>query len=190
MRKQVLRSVLGVVAVGVVGFVALVSTRPSTFHIERSIDVAAAPERAFVQVNDFHAWSTWSPYEKLDPALSRSFAGPASGVGAVYAWNGDKAGAGKMTIERSDAPTRIEIRLEFTKPMAATNRATFTFEPKGATTRVTWAMDGANSFLGKAASLFFDMDKLVGGDFERGLATMKANAEANAPVAGSASNAR
>ncbi|MDB4996203.1 MAG: hypothetical protein JWM74_3635 [Myxococcaceae bacterium] len=168
---------IGVGAVVVV-FVLVVATRPSAFHIERSITMAAHPESAFAQVNDFHAWPTWSPYEKMDPEMKRSYEGAASGTGAIYMWSGDgKAGEGKMTIEKSDKPSLVAIKLEFTKPFQATNAATFTFVPVAEGTKVTWAMDGQNNFVGKAFSLFMDMDKLVGSDFERGLAAMKANAE-------------
>ena len=166
------------VGAAIVVFVLVVATRPSTFHVERSITMAAHPESAFVQVNDFHAWATWSPYEKLDPQMKRSFEGAPSGSGAIYAWAGnDKAGEGKMTIEKSDKPSLVVIKLEFTKPFAQTSTATFTFVPVAEGTKVTWAMDGESNFVGKAFSLFVNMDKLLGSDFERGLAAMKANAE-------------
>lgn len=175
-KKKVLRSALiGVVAaVGALG--VAIATRPSTFHVERSITMAAPVDHAFARVNDFHAWSTWSPYEKLDPQLKRTFEGPRSGIGASYSFSGDKVGAGRMTIEKSD-PARVVIKLEFFKPFEAVNTATFTFTPTGDGTKVTWAMDGENGFVGKAASLVFDMDKLVGGDFEQGLVALKAEAE-------------
>ena len=175
-KKKMLRSALiGVVAaVGVLG--VAIATRPSTFHVERSITMAAPADQAFARVNDFHAWSTWSPYEKLDPQLKRTFEGQRSGTGAIYSFSGDKVGAGRMTIEKSD-PSLVVIKLEFFKPFEAVNTATFTFTPTEDGTKVTWAMDGENSFAGKAASLVFDMDKLVGGDFERGLVALKAEAE-------------
>ena len=166
---------LGVV---VLVFVLVVATRPAAFHIERSISIAAPPESAFVHVNDFHAWAAWSPYEKLDPGMKKTFAGAPSGQGAVYSWVGSpKVGEGRMTIEKSDAPSVISIKLEFFKPFTATNVATFTFAPDAGGTKVTWAMDGENKFGAKAASLFMDMDRLVGTDFERGLAVLKSLAE-------------
>ncbi|HVJ88569.1 MAG TPA: SRPBCC family protein [Labilithrix sp.] len=182
-KKKVLRNVLfGIAgAVGVLGLV--IASRPSTFHVERSITIAAPPERAFALVNDLHAWTTWSPYEKLDPQMKRTFDGAASGVGAAYAWSGnDKAGEGRMTIQESEKPSRIAIRLEFMRPFACVNQATFTFTPSAEGTHVTWAMDGENNFISKTASLVFDMDKLVGSDFEHGLSSMKSIAE-NAPNA-------
>jgi uncharacterized protein YndB with AHSA1/START domain len=172
-----LRKILIGVAAVVVLLIIVVVTRPSAFHVERSIVINAPPERAFVHVNDFHAWAAWSPYEKLDPQMKKTFEGSALGTGAVYGWSGEKAGEGRMTIERSEQPSLISIRLEFSKPFAATNTATFTFVPTAGGTKVTWAMDGRNAFAAKAASLVMDMDKLVGGDFERGLASLKTLAE-------------
>lgn len=172
------RKILIGVAAVIVLFVIVVATRPATFHVERSVTIAAPPEAAFAQVNDFHAWANWSPYEKLDPAMKRTFEGGSSGVGAVYAWSGNKEiGEGRMTIEKSESPSQIAIKLEFIKPFTATNTATFSFVPGPDGTKVTWAMDGKNSFLAKAMHLIMDMDKLVGTDFERGLSAMKTVAE-------------
>lgn len=173
-----IRKILIGIAAVIVLFVLVVATRPSSFHIDRSITVAAPPESAFAQVNDFHSWAAWSPYEKVDPQLKRTYDGAPSGTGASYAWVGNaQVGEGRMTIEKSQQPTLISIKLEFFQPMAATNAATFTFLPAPEGTKVTWAMDGKNNFVCKALSLFMDMDKLVGGDFERGLAALKTVAE-------------
>jgi hypothetical protein len=172
------RKILIGVAAVIVLFVIVVATRPATFRFERSITIAAPPENAFSQVNDLHAWAHWSPYEKLDPAMKRTFDGAPSGTGAKYAWSGNKeVGEGRMTIENSDKPSQIVIKLEFIKPFAATNTATFSFVPGPEGTKVTWAMEGKNGFLAKAFHLFMDMDKMVGSDFERGLAAMKTLAE-------------
>jgi hypothetical protein len=177
------KSVLKKVGIGVLGVAALlagvIATRPSTFHVERSTVIAAKPEAAFARVNDFHAWQSWSPYEKYDPNMARSYAGPTSGNGSTYAWKGNKdIGEGKMTIVDSRQASRIAIKLEFLKPFECTNDATFTFEPQAdGTTKVTWAMDGTNTLFGKAASLVFDMDELVGGDFARGLDALKRETE-------------
>jgi len=172
------RKILIGVAAVILLFVIVVATRPATFHVERSVTIAAPPEVAFAQVNDFHAWANWSPYEKLDPAMKRTFDGAPSGLGAVYAWAGNKEiGEGRMTIEKSESPSQIAIKLEFIKPFTATNTATFSFVPAPDGTRVTWAMDGKNSFVAKAMHLVMDMDKLVGTDFERGLSAMKTVAE-------------
>jgi uncharacterized protein YndB with AHSA1/START domain len=190
-KTMVLKVLIGLaVLVGVLAFV--VSTRPATFHLERSIAIAAPPERAFAQVVDFHQWATWSPWEKLDPNMTRTYAGAPSGKGAVYSWSGSgKAGEGRMTIEEAAAPSKIGIKLEFIKPFVATNRATFTFAPTPTATgtQVTWAMDGELNFMSKAFHMVMDMDKLVGADFEKGLAAMKTNAErAASPQAASAGN--
>jgi hypothetical protein len=185
---MVRKILIGVASVAVVLGV-IVSLQPATFHVERSVVVNAPAESAFAQVNDFHAWRAWSPWEKLDPQLSRTYSGPPSGTGASYAWSGNKeVGEGRMTIERSDSPAQIAIKLEFLKPFAATNTATFTFAQSAEGTKVTWAMDGKNGFVAKAMHLVMDMDKLVGKDFERGLAALKTAAEASAKSAPEAAN--
>src|SRR5262249_18271059 len=145
------------------------------------ITIVAPPERAFTQVNDFRAWPTWSPYENKDPQMKRTLSVVPYGQGATYAWAGNNdVGEGRMTIVESTEPSRIAIRLEFLKPFAATNTATFTFVPGPDGTRVTWAMDGHNGFVGKAISLVMDMDKIVGDDFQRGLVNLKTITEAHA----------
>ena len=156
----------------------VVATRPAAFRVARSIAIDAPPEYAFSLVNDFHEWPVWSPYEKLDPGVTRTFEGPRSGTGAVYGYSGNsKVGAGRITLEKSVAPSSIALRLDFIEPFAVTNRGSFTFEREGRGTKVTWAMEGRNNFLFKAFSLVMDMDKLVGAEFERGLAAMKTAAE-------------
>jgi uncharacterized protein YndB with AHSA1/START domain len=168
----------------------VIALQPATFHIERSVAIAAPPERAFSQVVDFHQWATWSPFDKLDPDMKKTYTGAPSGVGAIYAWAGNaKAGEGRMTIEESDTPSKLGIKLEFLKPFAATSRATFTFARTATGTNVTWAMDGNNSFMSKAIHMVMNMDKLVGGDFERGLAAMKTNAERTPALTGASATA-
>lgn len=177
MLKKIL---IGVAAVLVL-FVIVVATRPADFRIERSTTIAAPAEVVFAQVNDFHAWPAWSPWEKLDPGMKRTHSGAPAGTGAVYEWQGnDDVGEGRMTIEKSDAPSTVGIKLEFIKPFAATNQTTFGFAGSGGSTKVTWAMEGKNGFAAKAMTMFMDMDKLVGSDFERGLASLKAVSEAAA----------
>lgn len=180
------KKILAGVGVVIVLFLIVVATRPNDFHVERSVMIGAPVDAAFVQVNDFHNWANWSPFEKLDPSMTRTFDGPPSGAGAGYAWSGEgKAGAGKMTITHSDkgldkhgnTPAKIGINLHFTKPFEATNTATFTFVPSATSTLVTWSMDGQHTFVSKAMCMFMDMDKMVGGDFEKGLATLKSVAE-------------
>lgn len=159
--------------------VVVIAMRPSQFHVERSATIAAPAENIFARVDDLRAWSSWSPWEKKDPHMKRTFGGPPAGIGATYSWAGDKnVGEGRMTIERSERPSLIEIKLEFYKPFAETNVARFSFVTAGDATRVTWSMDGRYNFLTKAVSMVMDMDKMVGNDFEAGLAALKAEAEA------------
>ncbi len=144
------------------------------FTVTRNALIPAAPADIFPFVNSFHEWTKWSPWEAVDPKLSRSYSGNESGVGAKYAWSGNnKAGTGTMEIVGSQEPGKIDIRLEFTKPMKAVNPTAFTFVPEGDGTRVTWTMTGENKGLGKVFALFMNMDKMVGGDFEKGLASLK-----------------
>src|SRR5439155_22281389 len=129
--------------------------------------VAGPPEVAFAEVNDFHKWSDWSPWEKLDPALKRTFDGAPAGQGAIYSWVGnDQVGEGRMTIVGTRPAQEIDIKLEFIKPWSATNQTTFTFAPDGTGTKVIWTMTGNNNFMSKAFSMFMDMDKMIGSAFE------------------------
>lgn len=171
-----------VIVAAAVGFVA---SRPDTFHVERSAQVEAPPEVAWALINDFHAWQKWSPFEKLDPNLKRTFEGADSGKGAVYAWAGnDQAGEGRMTIEETRPGELVSIKLEFLKPFAATNRATFTLVPSGSGTKVTWSMDGKNDMLAKTMSVFMDMDKMCGSAFEEGLANLNTASQGVVAAAG------
>ena len=171
---------MGLVAV-LAAFSLLVATRPAVFRIERSTAIAAPPDVVFALVNDLHEWPRWSPYEKRDPGMKREYAGAAAGEGASYRWDGnDDVGAGLLTITRSVPNERVALRLEFSRPLVATNEVAFVFEGSGDGTRVVWGMDGRNGFVGKLISLFIDMDAMVGKDFEAGLAAMKAAAEAAA----------
>lgn len=166
-------------AVVLAGFAAFVATRPADFTITRSAAIAAPAPVVFGLVNDFHQWSAWSPWAKLDPAMKETFAGAASGTGAIYSWEGNsEVGAGRMTIEESRPAEQIRIKLEFLKPFAAVNMADFAFKPESGQTTVTWTMTGKNNFVSKAVCLFMNMDKMVGGQFETGLAKMKSVAEA------------
>jgi hypothetical protein len=172
-----LRNILIAVALIVVAFVVLVALQPSEFRISRTATIDAPAPVVFEQVNDFHKWS-WNPWGKIDPAMKQSYEGAPSGTGAVYTWAGNNSvGEGRMTITESRPYEQIRIQLEFLKPMAATNTAEFRFQPHGETTDVTWSMTGKNGFMGKAAGLFMDMEEMVGGQFEKGLADMKAAAE-------------
>jgi hypothetical protein len=162
----------------VVVFVAVVAMQPSEFRIVRSATIAAPASAVFAQVNDFHHWEAWSPWAKLDPALKQTYEGPAAGTGAIYTWAGNnKVGEGTMTLTESRPTDLIRIKLEFRRPFKATNTAEFTFKPDGNQTGVAWSMSGRNNFMAKAFCLFMNMDKMVGGDFEKGLAQMKSVVE-------------
>jgi hypothetical protein len=175
-----LKKILIVLAVAVVGFVIVVATRPADFRVSRSTAIAAPPAVVFAQVNDFHKWEAWSPWAKLDPNATNSFEGPAEGVGAKFSWAGnDKVGVGNMAITESRPSDLIRLRLEFVKPFAGTSTTEFTFQPQDGKTLVTWTMSGKNNFIAKAFSMFMDCEKMIGPDFEKGLANLKALTEAN-----------
>ena len=178
-----MKKFLAVVVVILLVLVAVISSRPATYHIERSATLSATPEAVYAHLVDFHQWDAWSPWAKLDPQMKTTFSGAASGAGAVYDWSGnDKAGQGRMTILDAEPNSKVTIKLEFIKPFASTCTAGFALAPDGPGTHVTWSMDGNNNFVGKAFSLFMNMDKAVGSDFERGLQQLGA-AAASSPAA-------
>ncbi len=169
-------AILLVVVVG--GLLAFAATKPAVFRVQRTASIKAPPEKIFPLIEDFHRWSAWSPYEKLDPEMKRSFGGAPSGKGAVYEWNGSsKVGQGRMEITDVSAPNRVTIKLDFLRPFEGHNIAEFTLDARGDSTIVTWAMHGPNRYLAKVMSLFFSLDRMVGRDFETGLANLKAAAE-------------
>lgn len=172
------KRILLVVVVLIGALLAYAATRPDSFRVERATVIKAPPAKVFALIDDFRQWAGWSPWEKLDPAMKRTHSGAASGKGAVYAWEGNgDVGAGRMEILETTAPSRVLIRLDFMKPFEATNTAEYTIQPEGEATRVTWAMYGPAPFLSKLMQVFVSMDKMVGKDFERGLANLKALAE-------------
>ena len=170
------------IAIGVVVLIAAVlgfaATRPDTFRVERAMRITAPPEKIFPLIEDFHSWGLWSPWEKKDPAMQRTYRGPERGVGSVYAWQGNSdIGKGSMRITAVTPPSRIVFALDFSEPFEAHNIAEFTLEPVGAGSEVTWAMHGPSTLMSKVIGLFLDMDGMVGADFETGLATLKSIAE-------------
>ena len=166
--------VVWIVLAAALVLVGLVATRPDTFRIARSTTIAAPPEPVFALLNDFHQWARWSPWEKLDPQMQKTFAGPPSGVGASSHWSGNKkAGEGRMTITESKPAERLVTALEFVRPFAASNVAEFVLAEAGGGVAVTWTMSGRNNFMLKAFGLFANMDKMIGKDFEEGLANLK-----------------
>jgi uncharacterized protein YndB with AHSA1/START domain len=180
MLKTILLSLLAVLVIGIAVVLILAVMKPDTFQVRRSIAINAPPERIFPLISDFRAWAAWSPWEKKDPNLKRTFSGAESGVGAVYAWEGDKnVGTGSMRIVEADAPGKVGLKLDFIKPFEAHNDVVFALQPQaaGAATNVTWTMTGPVPFFAKIIHVFFNMDRMVGGDFEAGLAALKAQAE-------------
>jgi hypothetical protein len=177
MLKKILAAVLAIVVV----LVAVVAMQPSEFRIARATTIAAPAPVVFAQVNDFHKWEAWNPWGKLDPAVKQAYEGAPAGTGAVYTWSGNsQVGAGRMTVVESRPSDLVRIKLEFFKPMAGTSMADFTFKPEGDQTAVTWTMTGTNSFVAKALGLVMNMDRMIGGQFEKGLADMKTVSEAAA----------
>jgi hypothetical protein len=173
-----LRLIALVVLLAVAGILVLAASRPDTFRIVRSTVVSASPERIFPYLNDLHLFRLWSPFEHKDPGMERAFSGPLSGPGAIYEFAGNnQIGAGRLTISGTAPPTSVTMRLDMHRPMAASNVVTFSLEPAGGGTRVTWDMQGPAPFLSKLIHLFINMERLVGNDFEAGLASLKALAE-------------
>ncbi len=163
-----------VIAVVIAAVVILVATKPDTFHIQRTASINATPDKIFPHIGDLHAWEAWSPYLKLDPAMKTRYSGAPAGIGAVYEWQGNSnAGAGRVTITDITPPNQVMIKLDMFKPFIAHNDVTFTLQAKGDATDVTWAMDGRNTIFSKVMSVFIDMDRMVGGQFEEGLANLK-----------------
>ncbi|MCE9605672.1 MAG: SRPBCC family protein [Planctomycetia bacterium] len=175
MFKKILIAFVAVIAV----FAIVVALQPEDFRIERKAVVNAPGEVVFAQVNDFHSWQAWSPWAKLDPNSKTTFEGPAAGTGAIFRWDGnDEVGQGSMTITESKPNEYLRIKLDFLKPFEATNDTEFFFRPQGAGTEVAWVMSGKNNFLGRAMCMVMNMDAMLGAQFEKGLAQMKAIAEA------------
>jgi uncharacterized protein YndB with AHSA1/START domain len=171
-----------VIVAAIAGLFGFASRKPATYAVTRSTSIDAPPEHIFRMINDFHEWAKWSPFEKLDPAMAKTFGGADSGVGSLYAWVGNKrAGAGSMHITGSKPSSHVTIDMTFLKPFKSQSTVNFTIEPSASGTRqasrVTWAMTGNNQFISKVMSVFVSMDKLIGKDFAEGLANLKREAE-------------
>ena len=171
--------ILIAVAVIVVVFVIVVALQPSEYRVARTATMSAPATAVFAQVHDFHKWEAWNPWGKIDPAMKQNYEGAPAGVGAIYKWAGNnEVGEGRMTIIESRPSDLIRVQMEFFKPFAGNGTAEFTFKPEGNQTAVTWSMTGQNNFMAKAIHLFMNMDKMIGGQFEKGLADMKLIVEA------------
>lgn len=177
---KILGIVAAVIVVAVAGILIYAATKPDAFRVQRSVAIKAPPERIVALIQDLHGWAAWSPYEKKDPAMKRTFSGAQSGKGAIYEWDGDRnVGAGRMEILEA-GPAKVVIKLDFLKPFEGHNTAEFTLLPQAdSTTAVTWAMYGPSPYIAKIMQTFFSMDKMVGTDFEAGLRSLKAVAERN-----------
>ena len=174
MFKRLLMALLVLVA----AILGLAATKPDTFHVERRVTVKAPPEKILARLQDFRRWADWSPWERLDPAMTREFSGAPAGVGAVYEWRGnDKVGAGRMEITDITVPSHLVVKLDFVRPIEGHNTADFTLLPVGEGTEVSWAMRGPSPFISKVLQVFFSMDKMIGKDFEAGLASLKTVSE-------------
>jgi len=176
-----LEAILIALAVIVVVFLLIVAMQPAQYRVARSATVTAPAQAVFAQVNDFHKWEAWNPWGKIDPAMKHSYEGAPAGTGAIYTWVGNnEVGEGRMTIIESRPSDLIRIKMEFFKPFAGNSIAEFTFKPEGNQTVVTWGMTGEKNFMAKAIHLFMNMDKMIGGQFEKGLAQIKTLVEAPA----------
>jgi uncharacterized protein YndB with AHSA1/START domain len=173
-----LKIILIAIVVVIAAVLIYAATKPDTFSVQRSATIKAPPEKIFALVNDFNQWPKWSPWEEKDPTMQRTHSGAPAGKGAVYEWNGNKdVGQGRMEIIQSSPPSQISIKLDFLKPFEAHNIADFSFTPDGDATVVKWVMHGPNPYLGKLMQVFMDIDRMVGTDFEAGLAKLKTAAE-------------
>ncbi len=178
--RIVTRIVVVLVAVLVL-FAVYVQMRPNTYVVERSATIAAPPAVVYAEVSDFHRWKNWSPWEKLDPAMKTDFQGPESGVGATYHWVGNKqVGEGSMKITEADPDSKVVIDLEFIQPFKSSSTTTLSLTPEGDGTRVSWSMAGNHNFVSKLMCTFMSMDKMIGPDFEKGLAQLGTAATAAA----------
>jgi uncharacterized protein YndB with AHSA1/START domain len=173
-----LKTIAIIIAVLIAGVLIFAATKPDTFRVERSTSIKAPPEKIFAILNDFKQWGAWSPWEKKDPAMKRNFGAITAGKGATYGWEGNKdVGQGSMTITESVPSSKLALNLDFLKPFEAHNFVEFTLAAQGDTTNVKWAMHGPANFMTKIIHVFMNMDKMVGPDFEAGLANLKAAAE-------------
>lgn len=171
--------ILGLIGLAIAGVLLVAALRPNHFRLQRTATIAASPEAIYAELEDLRRWQTWSPWEDIDPALRRTYSGPATGTGSVYEWASDnaKAGEGRMTITEARVPSKLVIQLDFIKPIRATNTAEFTLQTQEGGTVVTWAMYGPSPFVSRLFGLIFNMDKMIGADFEKGLSRLKALTE-------------
>jgi uncharacterized protein YndB with AHSA1/START domain len=175
---EVVAIVAVVLAIAIAVTLILAAQKPDIFRVQRAATLRAPPERIFSLISDFHQWGTWSPWEHRDPKMKRTFSGTERGKGAAYAWDGNKnVGSGRMEILDATVPSKIVIKLDFIKPFEGHNTAEFTMLPRSGATEVIWTMYGATPFIGKVMHVFINMDRMIGKDFEAGLANLKTAVE-------------
>jgi Polyketide cyclase / dehydrase and lipid transport len=171
--KKALKIGLLVLALAVAGVLAFAMTKPDSFRVQRSASIKAPPERISAVLSDFQAWKDWSPWEKVDPAMKRTYSGEPRGKGAKYAWAGNsEVGEGSMTITEAQA-SRVALDLDFVRPFEGHNKVVFTLAPKGDATEVTWDMQGPSPYITKVIQVFCDMDGMIGKQFEAGLSSLR-----------------
>jgi len=171
---EVIAIIAVILAIAIAIVLILALTKPDTFRVQRATSIKAPSDKIFPLINDFHQWVTWSPYEKKDPAMKRTYSGAESGKGAVYAWDGNNnVGSGRMEILDTSVPSKIVIKLDFFKPFEGHNTAEFTMLPQGDATNLVWLMHGPAPFMSKLMQVFMNVDNMVGKDFEVGLANLK-----------------
>ena len=173
-----LKTVAIVIVISIAALLIFAATRPDTFRVQRTTTIKAPPEKIFPLINDFHSWGPWSPYEKKDPAMKRTYSGSPNGKGSLYEWEGNnEVGKGRIEILESSPPFKVTLNLDMIKPIEGHNIVEFTLQTQGNAANVTWAMHGASSYPAKVMGIFINMDTMIGKDFEAGLANLKAIAE-------------
>ena len=171
---EVIVIIVVILAIAAAAILIIAANKPQTLRVQRAIGIEAPAEKIFPLISDFHQWLKWSPYEQKDPAMKRTYGGADSGKGATYAWDGDKnVGSGRMEILEATAPSKVVIKLDFFKPFEGHNTAEFTMLPQGDGTHVTWVMHGPANFMSRLMQVFLNLDKMIGRDFEAGLARLK-----------------
>jgi Polyketide cyclase / dehydrase and lipid transport len=177
MVKNTLLVILGLLVLAVLVIALMASQRPDTFRVSRSATIAAPADKLFPMINNLREFDSWNPYSQKDPQMKSSYSGPTSGPGAHSDFESKKAGTGSLEIVQATPPSEVRMRLNMTAPMKGDNTVVFTLAPQGNTTQATWTMEGPAPFIAKCMGVIFNMDKMVGADFEAGLANLKARAE-------------
>lgn len=174
---KIIGIIAGVFVIAIIGVLAYAATLPDTFRVQRSISVKASPEKIFPLINNLKDMNEWNPFAKQDPSIKITYSGPASGKGAAHAWTSEKAGEGRLEITDSSPPSQVNMRLDMIKPMEGHNAIVFALQPQSGGTDVSWAMSGEYNYISKVICVFVNMDRMIGGEFEKGLADLKVMAE-------------